>query len=380
MGAEQIFLNVTIVLVIASIIHFNAKFFKIPDLLLLIITGYVLGNIDYGIFPIIFPQEFVHLLALISIVFLVFTGSTEFNFKIIESHYLHIAKYVFALIFISLIFFTPLLYFITGIPLKLSILISLILTGVSPLVVDSLYLGVKNRVANLLILETRIPSFDAIFAFIIYDLLFTKINIVQDVIIDNVKIFITEIVIGLGTGVFIALITYKLLKIKRLMPALVLLLSALTSFQMSEQLGGSGILAIVSTSLLLGNMKIKNLKEHMQFLDFLTKIIRLLVGIIIGTIIKIPMNANFFISSIFLYLCFLAFRYFTVRIFLSNKLKTARERLGFSFGSGLGFSAVILATLFIQSGVLGASLAVNYITAFLFYSVIIASITAMFVK
>jgi len=380
MIVEQTLINISFVLVIAFLIFLFARILKLPEILLLIITGYILGNISYqDILPIIFSEDLVYSISVFALLLIIFTGNIKIKFGLLDKYSLIILKFVGFFMLVELIIFTMLFHFLTGISWQVSALISIILTGASPLVIN-LFSHLKSKATTFLSLETEIPSFDAIFAFIFFDIFLLQTeNPLSSIIMSNFRFIILKFIIGFGTGLFVALITYKAMQkhYHQVYTPLGIIATILASYAFAKSLGGSGVLSLTTTSLILGNLHINNIKKGIMPINFLTKIFYLLVGIIIGTFIHIPYDVIFFVTSISFYICFLIIRYLVVHVILSKELRNIKDQLVFTIGAAKGFGAVTLASLLIQSKIPGAEIAFNYLVAFLFYSIIISSITAL---
>ncbi len=380
MVAEQVLLNISFVLVLAFLIYLLGRFLKVPEILLLILAGYVLGNVEYpGFLPITFSSDLVYSISVFALLFIIFTGNIKVRFNILDKYSLSMLKFIGVFMLFEMILFTLALHFVTKMSWEISVLVAIITTGASPLVVN-LFSHLKNKAALFLNLETELPSFEAILAFIFFDIFLSPNNgSISTLIIDNAKFILLKLVIGLGAGVFIALITYKAMKnhYHQLYTPLGILCTILASYFLAKSFGGSGVLSLTTTSIILGNLYVENIKKAMLPINFLTKIFYLLVGIAIGTFIHIPQELMFFVVSIYLYFVFLVIRYLVVNLVMNKELKTLGEKLTFTLGGAKGFGAVTLATLIIQSGFPGAEKAFIYLISFLFYSIVLSSIIAL---
>ncbi len=377
---EQVLINISFVLVIAFLVFLFARILKLPEVLLLIITGYILGNVKYQEFlPINFSEDIIYSISVLALLLVIFTGNMKIKYSLLDKYSLIMLKFVGFFILFELIIFTLLFHFVTSISWQVSALISIIITGASPLVVN-LFSHLKGKATTFLNLETDIPSFDAILAFIFFDIFLLQTeNPLSSLILGNFKFIILKFIVGFGAGLFVALITYKAMQkhYHQLYTPLGIISTILASYVLAKSLGGSGVLALTTTSVILGNLHVNNIKRGMLPINFLTKIFYLLVGIATGTFIHIPYDLTFFVTSIALYVCFLIIRYLVIHVILGKELKTVKDQIIFTLGSAKGFGAVTLASLLIQSKIPGTELAFTYLIAFLFYSIIISSLTAL---
>ncbi len=380
MVAEELLVKISFVLVLAFFVYLFSKIFKLPEVLLLVLTGYLLGNIKYqNVLPLTFSVSTVHFISLFALLLIIFTGNIKVKFGLLDKYSTLMLKFVGTFMILEVIFFTSLFHFITTLSWGISALIAIIITGASPIVIN-LFKHLKNKSATFLNLETELPSFDAIFAFIFFDIFLShKEEQISFILIENLKFVVLKFVVGLGAGLFVALIAYKAMQkhYHQIYTPLGILVTILASYSLSKVFGGSGVLALTTTSVILGNLHIENLKKGMLPINFLMKVFYLLVGIAIGTFVKIPFDWLFFVLSAGFYLYFLLVRYLATTLILPKELKTFGEKAIFTLGAAKGFGAITLASLLIQSNIPGAATALTYLVAFLFYSIIVSSVVAL---
>ena len=144
------------------------------------------------------------------------------------------------------------------------------MVGTSPDVVLSMLKNEKHKIVEFLRIESIINTpLTVLMPFILLDL-YNTLNL-QEVIfsklLEQLKPFITQFVVGIGAGVLIGLIISKVMKkaYSETLSPLALVTAALLTYILAENLGGNGVLAVTVMGLLFGNFYVKQKEQLYSF-------------------------------------------------------------------------------------------------------------------
>lgn len=207
-----------------------------------------------------------------------------------------------------------------------AILFAIVLTAVEYFMVDELRW--EGDLANPLII---------IFAFsLIY---FLGLN--GDMISNSAE-FIQYLLIGLGAGIFISIIIFKLLKPNQItwVHELMLIGVAYLTYLLAEYLGGFGLLAIMIFGVMFGNSYVRKKSEMNTFSPFIFKSLEIFIFIMIGFIIAFNIDMVALWNALVIFLAYLLIRLIVISIAyrkysIQNKLLLTLAPKGMVFASAL---------------------------------------------
>ena len=357
---------------------------KISNVLLLILTGMLLGNTPYkGGSLISFPTEFLAAISIMALAIVVFDGSSRLKFRFFDTFSLHALKLTGVLLILNIILLAPMLYFFTEInSVALSLIFAIVMVGTAPDVVVTMITQKTSRIMNLLKVEGLLNTpIIVLFPFMILDFLETTggTKIVISNIIEQIAPFLQQIVAGIGAGVLIGMILFKIMRrfYSETLSPLSLIAAALLSYILAENLGGNGVLGVMSSGLIFGNLHIKQKIELQAFSGLFATFLEILVFVLIGVIIKIPLTAWFFISSITLFIVYLIIRYFAIEI-LFREMFSIKEKIFMALVSPKGIAVAAIVFSFTTIALQGMTQILNLILSFMIYSILISTITVRF--
>jgi cell volume regulation protein A len=192
--------------------------------------------------------------------------------------------------------------------------------------------------------------------------------------------FLTEIIIGIGTGVLIALILFKLMHhhYSRLISPVAMVAGALLAFLMAELIGGNGVISAVSMGFFFGNVHIANRQKLYYFSDAFKVVLGLLVFVFAGALIKIPLASGFVKTSLILFAIFIAIRCAAILICFIGKEFTLKEKIFLSLSVGEGIELAVIAFAFSVFNMQGLEQIIYLMIAFIVYSAVLSSIIIRF--
>ncbi|MGV8151111.1 MAG: cation:proton antiporter [Candidatus Woesearchaeota archaeon] len=135
------------------------------------------------------------------------------------------------------------------------------------------------------------------------------------------------VLIGVGMGVFAAIILLKLLKSNKItwFYELTLLCSAYIIYMLTEYLGGFGLLSVMIIGGLFANSYIRKKSEMNTFSPFIFKTLEILIFVLIGFIITLSIDVTLLWKSLILFFVYAMIRFLVISMFhrrysIQNKL------------------------------------------------------------
>jgi cell volume regulation protein A len=113
----------------------------------------------------------------------------------------------------------------------------------------------------------------------------------------------------------VGIILFKVIrrKFSKTYTPLAMIVAALLAYVLAENIGGSGVLAVTTLGLFVGNIYTREKMSEVLTLESLfAKSLYILVFVLVGFIIKIPMEKDFFISAAILFAAYIVIRYASV--------------------------------------------------------------------
>ncbi len=159
---------------------------------------------------------------------------------------------------------------------------------------------------------------------------------------NNTADFIQHILIGLGVGIFVSIIIFKLLKPNKItwIHELMLISTAYLTFLLAEYLNGFGLLAIMIFGVMFGNSYVRKKSEMNTFSPFIFKSLEILIFIMIGFIITFNMDMTLLWNALVIFLVYILIRLIVISIAyrnysIQNKLLLTLAPKGMVFGAAL---------------------------------------------
>ena len=370
----------SLLLLVGVLTSILASKIKLPDVLLLLIFGVIVGQFKL----VVFGQSFLTSLGIFALIMVVFASTSRFKPKEVNLISPYALKLSIIFLFSSIVFLTIFVFLLFNLnfsldALLLSLIFSSIMSGTSPEAILSLLNTTKAKIFELIEFESIINTPFTI----IFPLLFLTFYLGN---VPSAKIVLTsfmqEIVTGVGTGIVLGLITFKLMKksyIQTLSP-IALIAVALVTYTLSDFLGGNGVLAVTTLGLLFGMMEIREKSQLNNFIAIFTNFLKIVMFVLLGLLINLSFSYIFIIKSIILFVLYLGVRYFAVHITFMGYNMSFKEKLFMSLNIAKGVPVAVVA--FILASLLNAELAyiIDLTFLFIFYSIIVNSIAVSFFR
>ncbi len=387
MEALSIVTSIAVVLLIGVIFSVLAGKAKIPEIIVLVIAGMVLGALKYKGEPIVgFPVLFLTGVSIFALALILFDGSAKIRLRELDTLSLKALKFVIIFTLLSLIFFTLAAEYFLGIPLVFCLILAAINAGTSTDVVMSFMKGVKGRVMGILELESVFNTpLTVLLPFVIIDFTQGQTRITE--VVELVLPFLTSIVMGIGAGIFIAVILFKIIqkKYSAFYSPLAVIVAALLAYVLAENLDGNGVIAVVSLGIFFGNVYVREKIALLSTESILTKALFIFVFVLIGLLIKLPLTKKFFIISLILFAVYLVIRYISAAVSFAKDKMSAKEIIFITLNAPKGLSTVAVVFLFAINNIPGSvyylpgiDIVLNITLVFVLYSIVLSSIVCSF--
>jgi len=366
---------------------------KIPNILLLIIAGIIIGNIKYkGSQLISFPEIFLTSIGILALVMVVFDASSRFNLKEVDTFSVRAIKLVVIFLILNLIFLTTATKLIFGINSAiLAAVFAALMSGTDTMAIMTMLKSSKTRVVKILEFESIINTpIVVIIPFLLIE--FVKsvdIQLVYTKFIEQIAPFLQQFVSGLGAGLLIGIIALKLMKkqYSETLSPLALITSALLAYILAENLGGDGVIAVTVMGLIFGSSYVKE-KSHLQeFSSLFSNTLEILVFVLVGMITTIPLTAKFLASSLALFALLLAIRFIAVNLTFKKGEFSAKEKLFMALNAQKGISIAVITFMLMAEyaknlgttpGIAEIPIITNLSLAFMIYSIIVSTVVVKF--
>lgn len=156
---------------------------------------------------------------------------------------------------------------------------------------------------------------------------------------ENMVYFLKYILIGLGAGVLIGIIVFRILRNKHLTPAneLGLVSVAVLTYIVAEQLSGSGLFAVLILGTFFGNSYVRKTSDMHSFSPFIFKTLEMLIYLLIGFVVTIVLSKDILIYSLILFCAYILLRLTIIQLYfrhysIGNKLLLAFAPKGMILG------------------------------------------------
>ena len=362
-------------LLIGIILAWVGKKLRIPDALLLLLTGMLLAQLKYkGEALVQFPQLFLDSLAILALAMVLFACSTRLRLREIDTLSTRALKLSLVNALFVLVLFTAVAHYLLDISFLSSLLLSSIVLGTVPEI--TLGAHYKTRAANMLILESIFNTpLSIVLPFMFLKLMQTVPEMLTSQIIDHIIPFLMNIIVGIGAGVFVGIILFKLIQhtYTHVYSPLAVIIAALLAYVLAENLNGSGVLAVITLGIFFGNVYVKEKIKLLEPESVLTKALTILLFILAGLVIDIPYTAQFFITSGLLFAAFVVIRFLGTS--LSLKGYTWHEKMYMTLNAPKGIATIAVGFVLAVYAMPEVGIVADMAVAFFLYSIILATIT-----
>ncbi|MFH1053991.1 MAG: cation:proton antiporter [Candidatus Woesearchaeota archaeon] len=377
------FLTVLAVILLAGIFTtLISRFLKIPNILLLILIGMVMGFFPY----FDFPPLFLTATSILALVMIVFDSSSRFKFREFNLFSFSVLKLTVVFLLFNLIFLTLATLIIDSDIRNIwfALLFSSLMSGTDPATIMTIFKDTKSKVAQFLEIESLVNTpVVVLIPFIILDLMNSLQGATVTVVssfVDQIIPFLQQIISGLGAGIFVGIIVFRIMRrqYSETLSPIAIITSALLSYIIAENLGGNGVLAVTIMGLFFGTVYVKEKSHLSEFSSMFANSLEILLFILIGLIISVPFTLNFFFKSILLFVIYIFIRGLAIFLSLKSEHFTVKDKIFMSLSVQKGIAVAVVAFTLSTLNIPGIQPVLNLSLAFLIYSIIISTLLAKF--
>jgi NhaP-type Na+/H+ or K+/H+ antiporter len=329
-GSYSYLIYILLALVICLIIHFIANKLKIAEALLFLLVGISFSFINSS-FNIIadIPSNLIDCFVLIALIMVVFDMGSKL--KLYGHDTLSLRAVRFGVI--SHITMLVVVSFFAQIVLDFGLFQSLII-GIMVSCVDSKYITlffyeIKTRILEVLKVDASVSQVLVVFFSFMIFLIFDNFSYLREMDLVKTESIAVLVGVGVATGFLMFLVGSRIVKHyhKKSLAPITIIVTVSVAYIMAELLQSNGILAVAVMGLFYGNFLVKQKIKLFQFSDMFGLAIRILVFVLLGLMIKFPVNTALFYKSGFLFIVYLIVRLFSVEIMLGLHGLSLKERV-----------------------------------------------------
>lgn len=377
---------------------FSELFFrktKIPDVLILIIIGIIIGSVlkwssadDFG-----FSSELFTTFALI---FILFQGALNLDFRTIIRT-LPQTLALTSLSFILTVSVTTIVAIILGYDLMISLLVGTILAGTSSAVVIPLVnnVEIREKYSSILTIESAVSDVLCIVGTItILEIIKTGQIVASHIFKTVLSSFSLALVVGVIVGIIWVTLMYHYESLTHTYLLSIAVVMALYAFVESSFVSASGAIAALAFGIVMGNSRgiheyfrkgrvrasndeVKNilLPSTKSFYTEISFFIKTFFFVYLGILIDFT-NLDVLLYGILISILIFFVRPIAVKLTFSKDELENKERTYLETIIPKGLAAAVLAGIAIQSGVIDDSLGVfsNIILSTVFFSILMTSV------
>jgi len=272
--------------------------------LVLLLLGMLLGISTIGNTSILpFDKYFLKSFCVFLLIVLLFELSVRLNPENIKLTYESVAMF-FAILAINIVILGILTTFLLNIQFIHGVIFAIVVSSIEYFLVDQL--KGEGDFANPLIL------FFAFSVMVFYAL--------EGNVFDNVIYFLKYIMIGLGMGVLVGIIVFRIIKNQFIAPAneLGMVAAAVATYIITEQLAGSGLFAVIILGTFFGNSYVRKTTNMYRFSPFIFKTVEMLIYLLIGFVVVLTVKGGLWWKALVLFVAYLLLRLIVIHLFYKH--------------------------------------------------------------
>lgn len=255
--AEVLFilLGIGVILFLGLLSEFIFKKTHIPDIIFLILIGFIIGPNILNIVDLNEITPYAPLFTTFALLFLLYEGAFNISLKSFAQGALKSIQVTLLNFFVSAIVISVIV-FLFSYPLKISLLLGAILGGISSAFVIPLikHLRLKSKTYSVLMLESALTDVLVIvFAFAIMELISSNSINLFNMLTNITRYFGMAVLVGFVSGIVYILFISEILN--RNAPYMMTIAYLLIVYAGAELLHGTGAIAVLTLGIILKNSK-----------------------------------------------------------------------------------------------------------------------------
>ena len=346
---EQIFLWISILLIISLGASKLSGKIGIPALLLFLGIGMLAGSAGFG--GIYFNNPYIaQLIGVAALIFILFSGAINTNWNNVKKVYLSGTSLSTIGVFVTALLVSVFVYYLLNLSFIESLLLGAIVSSTDAAAVFSVLRSNKTNIDENLqtVIELESASNDPMAVLFTISLI-RILTVANTTYLDLLQIIFTQISIGLILGWIMGSISPWIInKIKLEQDGLysVLVISlVLFTYSITTTMNGNGFLAVYLTGLLMGRVRFNHKKKLIHFSDSITWLMQIAMFLVLGLLVfPSQLVGVIWIDIIIAFFLIIVARPISVFISLMFSQFNMREKLMISWVGLRGAVPIILAT------------------------------------
>ena len=395
MEVEHVLRDFGLILGAGLVAQFIATFLRVPEMIVLIAVGALIGPSVLGIVENPLSGVGAQLIFTVGVAMILFHGGVGISLRVISRTAVGLGLLVLPGIFITAFIVAVVVAPIFGVSLLVAFMIGAVLSATDPAILIPLFerLGLRPKVSQTVIAES---AFNDVTGTVLVLTLIEVVEAGHFRVSEPVFEFFKELVlgglIGVGAGLLLA---YAVSSTARAgiwdeSPGVAILAVVALVYFSSETLGGSAYLAAFVMGLIVGNMGEFKLHQHEEsermlenFVGQVAEIAVLLVFVTLGINLPFDALAEYFVGGLLVMAVFIfVARPVTVLACLLPDRRGRWERNEIIFLSWCRYTGVIpaaVASILLARGVEGAEIAVSLVALAVCATLLLQATTAGYV-
>lgn len=346
MDALNILTVFVLIILTGLLITWFSNKLKISNVLLLILTGLFVGA-NQNLLGFEVDHLALVVLAVISLVLIIFDGSSRFDIKTLTEFSFKALNLIFWFILFNLFFLViPVTYFIYGhfewTTIMYASIFAIIMAATDPATIFVMMKNKANKVIEMLEVEAIFNTPITVLLPFVFLEMTNKLGSAS-LVGTYFEQFFTQVLVGIGSGVLVGLFFFKAMRnfYSDQISPLALVTAALLSYILAENLNGSGVLAVAVLGFMFGNMVMRHKDMLQEFSSMLSNSLEILVFLLLGLIIQLNISLKFIGISLLVFGILLLSRYLALQASLGN-LFNFKEKLFMTLNMPKGIATAVL--------------------------------------
>jgi len=352
---------------------------KIPNMLLLILAGFLISIHPYIIENNPMSIEVVATIGVLSLILIVFDSTSRIKLKEFDKLSFDATRLTTVCSLMLIVIIGLMMFFLFGVSsLPIAFIFASLLIGSDPSAIANLIEVKQNKSLRLLLIESIFNSpLTVVIPLIFVDYIRLVPGVSMNFLDKFLLSFIAQVIAGIGAGFVVGIVIFKLMRNKyseKLSPVAIFT-AAILSYSLAELVNGSGVFAVTTLGLFFGNAYFKNKDLLQHYSSVVSEIMQILVFVLIGFVFSFrTITAAFVLKLLLIFSVLCLVRLFAVLLVFRKSSYTQLEKLFLTFSFPKGIAAAVAIIAVQMTGLVSVEL-INLAIGVLFLSVVFSTIS-----
>jgi cell volume regulation protein A len=352
---------------------------KIPNMLLLILAGFLISIHPYIIENNPMSIEVVATIGVLSLILIVFDSTSRIKLKEFDKLSFDATRLTTVCSLMLIVIIGLMMFFLFGVSsLPIAFIFASLLIGSDPSAIANLIKVKQNKSLRLLLIESIFNSpLTVVIPLIFVDYIRLVPGVSMNFFDKFLLSFIAQVIAGIGAGFVVGIVIFKLMRNKyseKLSPVAIFT-AAILSYSLAELVNGSGVFAVTTLGLFFGNAYFKNKDLLQHYSSVVSEIMQILVFVLIGFVFSFrTITAAFVLKLLLIFSVLCLVRLFAVLLVFRKSSYTQLEKLFLTFSFPKGIAAAVAIIAVQMTGLVSVEL-INLAIGVLFLSVVFSTIS-----